>query len=190
MFGDEILTEKTDSIMAKAKRKMKKTTDKAVQGAKTAVKKSHDAKVATKKVVDPMVRFIEKTYDDATMKDLDERKQAVMAKGLKGKALKVGKWIRDVAIGGVATGAMVAIGFDLGAVLSAISLIAYIARNAKLDSRARSAVIKELEDELRITREKIDDSRGDDNKQNKYQLMRIESKLEKELNRVKMHNQY
>ena len=189
-LGEDILTEKTDTAIAKAKRSIKRGTDKVVQGAKTVGKKIHGSAVATKKIVDPMVRFIEKTYDDATQKDLDERKKIVMSQGIKGKVLKIGKWIRDVAIGAIATGTLASAGFSVATVISGIALLGYVARNAMLNNRARSAVIKELEDELAITREKIEDSRGDDNKQNKYQLMRIETKLQKELNRVKMHRQY
>jgi hypothetical protein len=42
-----------------------------------------------------------------------------------------------------------------------------------------------LETELKITREKIDDAKGDNAREQKYQLMRIEAQLEKEILRIK-----
>ena len=43
----------------------------------------------------------------------------------------------------------------------------------------------DLETELKITREKIEDAKGENNKEQKYQLMRIEAQLEKEIFRIK-----
>ena len=49
----------------------------------------------------------------------------------------------------------------------------------------RDEVVRELETELKLTREKIEDARSDGNRKAKYNLMRIESKLESEIARVK-----
>ena len=46
-------------------------------------------------------------------------------------------------------------------------------------------MIRELETELKLTREKIEDAKSDNDRSKKYELMRIESKLEDELARVK-----
>jgi hypothetical protein len=48
----------------------------------------------------------------------------------------------------------------------------------------------ELETELKITREKIEDAKGENAKEKKYQLMRIESELEKEIFRIKHGMKY
>ena len=53
------------------------------------------------------------------------------------------------------------------------------------DKKTRDKVVRELEEELKLTREKIEDSRSDGNKQAKYALMRLESKLEKQIAEVK-----
>ena len=42
-----------------------------------------------------------------------------------------------------------------------------------------------MEDELEVVKEKIDDSRGDENKQKKYELMRIRNELQRQMDRVK-----
>ena len=44
----------------------------------------------------------------------------------------------------------------------------------------------ELEEELEIVNEKIEDSRGDEDKSKKYELMRVRSKLQKELDRINL----
>lgn len=190
MCGESILTEGPDSNVAKVARKVKKATDKVSNSAKTVVKKAHDVNVARKKIVDPMVKFIENTYDATTKKDRDERKKAIMAKGMKGKLLKLVHWIKVTGITAIAGGTCAAAGFSVGTVISAIALVGYILKNADLEDSVRREVIRELEDEIKICEEKIEDSRGDDNKQNKYELIRTKSKLEKELARIKMHRQY
>lgn len=54
-----------------------------------------------------------------------------------------------------------------------------------LEPRAKNRVIQELELELKMCREKIEDARSAGDKQKKYELMRIENKIEQELLRVK-----
>ena len=189
-YGYDLITERKDSIVAKAARQVKRGTDKVVQGARQARDTAHDAKVAIDKTTDAMAKFIEQTYDDITKKDLDARKKEIMAKGLKGKLKKILRWVRTTLVG---TGAMAigsAGGVPVVTVIAAISLIGYIAKESKLEANARNEIIRELEDEIKICDEKIEDSRGDDKKQNKYELIRIRSKLEKELNRVKLRKEY
>ena len=48
----------------------------------------------------------------------------------------------------------------------------------------------DLETELKITREKIEDAKGENAKEKKYQLMRIEAELEKEIFRIKHGMKY
>lgn len=51
--------------------------------------------------------------------------------------------------------------------------------------RAKAKLIQELELELKMTREKIDDAKASGDKKAKYELMRVENKIEMELGRVK-----
>ena len=53
------------------------------------------------------------------------------------------------------------------------------------DEKIRSKIIRELEVELKLTREKIEDAKGDNARKQKYELMRLESKIEDELARIK-----
>lgn len=189
-YGEEILTEGQGSAIAKAQRAVARGGAKVASAAKGVAKNVKAAGATSKRIVDPMVRFIEDTYDGMAKYDHDERKKIAMTKGLKGKLKRILKWLRDVAILGVATGACASMGFTAGTVIAAIALVGYIARNAVLDNTARKQVVAELEDELRICQEKIEDARGDENKQKRYELMRIENKLKKELHRVNTRQSY
>ena len=51
--------------------------------------------------------------------------------------------------------------------------------------KARNRVIQELELELKMTREKIEDARSAGNVKAKYELMRVENKIESEIMRIK-----
>jgi hypothetical protein len=57
--------------------------------------------------------------------------------------------------------------------------------DGNLVPETRNRVIQELELELRMTREKIEDARGAGDREKKYQLMRLENKIEQEIARVK-----
>jgi uncharacterized protein (UPF0147 family) len=59
------------------------------------------------------------------------------------------------------------------------------AGDGNLVPETRNRVIQELELELRMTREKIEDARGAGDREKKYQLMRLENKIEQEIARVK-----
>lgn len=184
-FGESILTEGAGSLINKARRSMAQGGKKVAAVARKVGDEARRAKDTTKRITDPMVRFIENTYDSIAKADMDERKKIVMTQGLKGKITKLLKWIKDVGIMTVAGVATAKVGFTVGTVIAAISLVVYLAQNAILDSTARRQVLQELENELKITQEKIEDSRGDESKQKKYELMRIEAKLQKEISRIK-----
>jgi hypothetical protein len=52
-------------------------------------------------------------------------------------------------------------------------------------TEARNQIINELELELKITREKIEDAKNAGNIKAKYELMRVEHKIEKEIYRIR-----
>lgn len=187
--GLDVLMERPDTAVAKAARSNKKFSDKALQKVKNTVKGARDAKVAIDKNKDGFVKFIEQTYDSIVQKDRDDRKKEIMSKGLKGKLKMILRWVKRVGIPVVA-GAVVGPVVPVAAVVAAIYVIGYIVKDSVLDSSARDEVLRELNDEIKVCEEKIEDSRGDDNKQNKYELIRIKSALEKERDRIKTHREY
>lgn len=55
----------------------------------------------------------------------------------------------------------------------------------KVDNKARKEVISEIELEIKMLDEKIDDARGDGNRQAKYSMMRTRAELQKALEKIK-----
>lgn len=92
--------------------------------------------------------------------------------------LKIWKLVRKAILGKMLYAAF-------GPVTAAISLIASVGVDKKLDRRVRNDIVHEMETELRIVNEKIEDARGENDKKEKYQLMRLRDKLEKDIQRVK-----
>lgn len=73
----------------------------------------------------------------------------------------------------------------LGVATTIVSLLASFALSKRTEEREKKRILMELETELRITKEKIEDAKGENAKEQKYQLMRIEAQLEKEVMRIK-----
>ena len=80
------------------------------------------------------------------------------------------------------------IGFKVPLIKVAVTIIGIVTARAlskKTEATEKKRIMHELETELKITREKIDDAKGDNAREQKYQLMRIEAQLEKEILRIK-----
>ena len=73
--------------------------------------------------------------------------------------------------------------YALGPALAVISFIVFQARRD--EGKARDKVVRELEMELKLTREKIEDARRKDDDKAKYELMRLESKIEDNIAEIK-----
>lgn len=58
------------------------------------------------------------------------------------------------------------------------------------DKRIRNQCLREIQTNIKICDEKINDANNSDNKEEKYRLMEVKSKLEGELQRVKFNSQY
>ena len=148
--------------------------------AKTATKdKTSGVKQAVKRTIDPMEKFIQKQYQTLKEKDANERRQVII-KG--GTVPKVTRWIKRgiKLLAGAAVGQVI----PAAAIITGITFIGYIASDKYLDRKERAKIMKELEDEIMICNEKIEDSRGDDNKQKKYELMRIRNNLQRTRDKI------
>lgn len=73
----------------------------------------------------------------------------------------------------------------LGAAVTLIGILGARGLSKATEVREKRRIMLDLETELKITREKIEDAKGENAKEKKYQLMRIESQLEKEIFRIK-----
>ena len=73
--------------------------------------------------------------------------------------------------------------YALGPALAVISFIVFQAR--RNEGKSRDRVVRELEMELKLTREKIEDARRKDDDKAKYELMRLESRIEDNIAEIK-----
>jgi hypothetical protein len=165
----------------------RRASDKANQKfAKAATKdKTGGVKAAVKRTLDPMEKFIQQQYDTLKEKDANERRNIIL-KG--GAGPKVMRWIKRSI--GLLCGSAVGSVVPAAAVITGITFIGYIASDKYLDGKERAKLLRELEDEIMICNEKIDDSRGDDNKQNKYELMRIRNQLTRTSEKIRLGLKY
>ncbi len=68
--------------------------------------------------------------------------------------------------------------------ITIIGLLVAHALSKRTKEREKKRIMLELQTELKIVKEKIEDAKGENKKQEKYELMRIESQLEKEILRI------
>lgn len=189
----DVVMEKGGNPIRKGIRKIGEVENKIGHTAKKIGKEASATRKELKKVTtDPISKFIMGEFERYKKADQNERRN-MLAKGrIDGIPMKICRAIKkgilmllgSAVVGGVAAGP---IG---GAVLAGISLVVMYAADKHMDRKEKQKLINELEDELRIVEEKIDDSRGDDNKQNKYELLRIKNKLTREIARLKMGGNY
>lgn len=136
---------------------------------------------AVAQVSDPIVKLVMQSNEQVSAAAQAERRKTIIQGGY---TPKITRWIKRAITMVIAS---VAVPGGLGVLISAIALVGFLATDKSLDKLERNRVIHELEDELKIVTEKIEDSRGDENKQKKYELMRIKSSLEREILRIKTH---
>ena len=106
-------------------------------------------------------------------------------------AVKISRFIRNGIMALAAgTGAVSLLGPAAAAVIVAIGL--YCKRNLtkKTEEREKKRILLDLETNLKINREKIEDAKAENDRKKKYQLMRIEATLEKEITRIKYGLRY
>lgn len=80
--------------------------------------------------------------------------------------------------------------FLVSPVLSVIGAMTNVALSKKTRIAQRKMILHELEDELRITEEKFRDAESDGDRKKKYDLMRIQNKLERDIRRIKYNIKY
>lgn len=75
--------------------------------------------------------------------------------------------------------------FSFGPIKGAIALVVKYALKKKTTTSERRKIIMELETEIELITEKIEDARGDGNREAKYAMMRTKKELEHALTRIK-----
>ena len=145
-------------------------------------KTARSVKTNVKKVTDPMTKFIDDTMDKAKKADSEERRNIILKGGV---IPKVTRWLKRAIP--ISVGLVVGHVIPVAAVLSAIAFLGWAASDKALDHREKAKILKELDDEIELVNEKIEDARGDSNKQKKYELMRIRNKLTRTRDNVKLN---
>lgn len=181
VYGPEILTEK-QGFIKKGARKLARASQKLAAKIRGKHEDAKDVGVALKKTVDPMSKFIDGVLDKFHKADMNERRNVIIKGGIWPKILR---WVKR-AIALIIAGSF----GEVGAVVAAITLLTFVATDVNADAKARTNILRELEEELEIVNEKIEDSRSADDKQNKYKLMRIRAKLQKDIDRIQLRLDY
>lgn len=103
--------------------------------------------------------------------------------------IRLSKVLKTI-IGIIVAGGLVKSHPIVGAAVTIIGLLGARGLSKATEVREKRRIMLELETELKITKEKIEDAKGENAKEKKYQLMRIESELEKEIFRIKHGMKY
>lgn len=170
----------SNAVSKKAREISRKSQNKTEKKIRNIGGTIHEVKQAAHNAIDPMEKYIGQMMEKAKKED-SARRREILIKG--GVAPKVLRWIKRSIplIAGAAVGTVV----PAAAVISGISLIGLIASDKMLDEKEKRKLMRELEDEIQICNEKIDDSRGDENKQKKYELIRIRNNLKRTQDRIR-----
>lgn len=137
-------------------------------------------KVGVKKATDPVVTLIEKNIEKIRDADASERREIVLKGGLLPKAMR---WLKRSIL--LVIGGTVGAHVPFVAFATVVGFIATICTDKYLDKKQRTDILKQLEDEIELVNEKLDDARGDTNRQKKYELMRIRNKLVRTRDKIK-----
>lgn len=174
---DDVLAEKL-GVVRSAARKAALGAEKASRNTAHSMRRSQTANQRVTAVVKRVPKHIENVMDrtigSLIKMDRGERRKRIIEGGYKTRLFRI---IRNAIIGGTA--------FLVSPALAAVALIVVVANDKRLDIKVRRRIVTELETELTIVTEKIDDAKAANEKQKKYQLMRIKNKLEREIIRIK-----
>lgn len=152
----------------KGAHKVKGKTKKAGQGAKAVV---HQIKKAGDAIDDGLTNSVNKvkqSYRNDMRDEIIEDKTRIKLSRIIRKAITA------------------PVGIVAAPAIKAISAITGKAINSPKE-KERRLILRELEEELEIVEEKIEDSRGDSDKEKKYQLMRIRNQLKRDIERIRFN---
>ena len=136
-------------------------------------------------------KIIDDRASDAINKKLDDimntARDAKREKMITGKnTVRLSKALKTAILMIAApTVAVSTIGPLKGVIATIITALARYALSKRTEEREKKRILLELETELKIVNEKIEDAKGDNAKEQKYQLIRIQANLEKEITRIK-----
>lgn len=193
-----------ETVMEAFERIRKKAKDADVKG---AAKKAGDATVSAAKKVTPdniekgidkvgsatdkgvrkiphMIQVLaDNTVGRLKKMDKDAQRRAMMDGNFTKKVFRL---LRMVLTAGAA---FALAGPLIGSIITGLALMVRAVTSGQRDARVRDELITDLEQELRVTKEKIRDADSQGDRQAKYQLMRLENAIEKDIQRLKTHQE-
>lgn len=133
-----------------------------------------------KKIPEPLINGIRDSIENM-VKEWEQKKREDVIKG---------GWLNKF-LGVIRKSIHMTIGYGIGSMVNPLvgllgSFVAMIISDA-VDDSFRHKVVHELETELEILEEKLNDASSDENKENKYKLMRLRAALKRDIQRVKFN---
>ncbi len=178
-----------DNVMEAAGRKQVRNTEKGLRGINDKLNgKKNQLNKNLKRIDDKASEVANRKLDDI----INTGRELKREKLIEGRPqIKLGKFIKQsiLAVAG-ATGTAALFGPAVAAIVVAIGLMCRKNLLDKTEKREKERILLDLETDLRITREKIEDAKAENDRKKKYQLMRIEATLQKEITRIKYNLRY
>jgi len=172
---EEILTEGISDAVRKVAVGANKAAHKATSGLRRNMDNNHRTSVAVQKIPAHFERLIDNTLGRIQRMDQAERRKRIIEGGFKPKLLRI---LRDAILIGVA--------WKIKPAIAIVGILAKIAFDAKVDNDARNGIVDDLELELKMTKEKIKDAEHKNDNKKKYQLMRLQNALERDIRRIRL----
>jgi hypothetical protein len=161
------------------KGELKETTELLDEGLKdTIMKTKANITVADRKVSGKIDSIADKIFGTIkSAKDEDERERVI-----RNSLPKASSIIKKAIVTG-----LVAL---INPAIALIGLLASIAINKNTRETQRKLILNELQTEYKIVEEKIKDAESENDKKKKYELMRIQAKLQKDIERIRYNLKY
>lgn len=154
---------------------IEKKTTKILNNGRDAYDTNHRNATPIKKSADNIEKLVNHPLNQIISIDKEERRKRLVEGRFR---LRIWKLIRK----GLITGAISTVA---GPIVAAIGFLGSFAVDKRLDMKVKKQILHEMETELKIVEEKIEDAKGERKDKEKYQLIRIKAKLEKEIDRIR-----
>ena len=155
------------------------TTRAVAHAVRTGIEKTakavHDVKTSGKEMIEPIASKIKDTIEGIQKEHEDESREIIITNSDFARLRRLFSAVYALPV---------AAGYFFGPIAAIVTFLgtSYLKTD---DKKMRNQIVRELELELKITKEKIEDARSNGDKSDKYQLMRIESKIEDQLADIK-----
>ena len=163
------------SLVWKAGHAIEKKTRNILNDGRDAYDTNSRNTTPIKKSADNIEKLINYPLNQIISIDKEERRKRLVEGRFR---LRIWKLIRKALMAN-------ALSVVAGPVVAAIGFLGSFAVDKALDRKVKNQILHEMETELKLVEEKIDDAKGDRKDKEKYQLMRIKAKLEKEIDRIR-----